>query len=101
LQNLPDLWGTKKTTVGSDYVPAIVATAPKGELMRNPPTDPAQPVGKSTTKARAGVTGHNVRYVLGVGLAGAIAALIAVGVYFGADFQNSSTPDPQAQAVTD
>jgi len=68
--------------------------------MRNT-NDPAQPVDKSTTKARAGVTGHNVRYVLGVGLAGAIAALIAVGFYFGADFRNSSTPDPQTQSVTD
>jgi hypothetical protein len=36
----------------------------------------------STVDAREGVTGHNVRYVLGLGLAGAILALIAVGVYF-------------------
>jgi hypothetical protein len=36
----------------------------------------------STDDAREGVTGHNVRYVLGLGLAGAILALIAVGVYF-------------------
>jgi hypothetical protein len=31
-----------------------------------------------TVKARAGVTGHNVRYVLGFGLAGVIVALIAI-----------------------
>ena len=32
----------------------------------------------STTEARAGVTGHNVRYVLGFGLAGVVVAFIAV-----------------------
>lgn len=36
----------------------------------------------SAVDAREGVTGHNVRYVLGFGLAGAILALIAVGAYF-------------------
>jgi hypothetical protein len=37
----------------------------------------------STNKARAGVTGHNVRYVLGFGLAGIIAAFIVMGVLYG------------------
>jgi hypothetical protein len=45
-----------------------------------------RPIDKSTNQARAGVTGHHVRYVLGVGLAGAIAALILVAAYFGAWF---------------
>jgi hypothetical protein len=66
--------------------------------MTNPGPDHTK-AGKSTTKARAGVTGHNVRYVLGFGLVGVIAALIAVGFYFGADFRNSSAPDPQTQSV--
>jgi hypothetical protein len=54
--------------------------------MSNVIAPPAPPVGRSTNQARSGVTGHNVRYVLGLGLAGAIAALIVVGAYFGAGF---------------
>jgi hypothetical protein len=38
---------------------------------------------KSTDDARAGVTGHGVRYVLGYGLAGVILAFVALSVYFG------------------
>jgi hypothetical protein len=41
------------------------------------------PVVKSTDDARAGVTGHRVRYVLGFGLAGIVLAFVVVGVYFG------------------
>jgi hypothetical protein len=41
------------------------------------------PVVKSTDDARAGVTGHGVRYVLGFGLAGAVLAFVVLGVYFG------------------
>jgi len=37
----------------------------------------------STSKARGGVTGHHVRYVLGFGLAGIIVAFIIIGVLFG------------------
>ncbi len=36
-------------------------------------------------EARAGVTGHNVRYVLAFGLAGVIAAFAAIGIYNGYD----------------
>ena len=43
----------------------------------------AQPVSVSTNKARGGVTGHNVRYVLGLGLAGIIIGFIVIGLYFG------------------
>ena len=35
------------------------------------------------TDAKQGVTGHYVRYVLGFGLAGVIAAFIAVAIYLG------------------
>lgn len=45
-----------------------------------------QPVSTSTTKARGGVTGHHVRYVLAFGLAGIIIAFIAIGLYFGVGF---------------
>jgi hypothetical protein len=41
------------------------------------------PVVKSTDEARAGVTGHQVRYVLGFGLGGAILALLVLSLYFG------------------
>lgn len=37
----------------------------------------------SGDKARAGVTGHHVRYVLALGLAGSILAFTVIGLYFG------------------
>ena len=40
----------------------------------------ARPSALSTNKARGGVTGHHVRYVLGFGLAGIIAAFIIMGI---------------------
>jgi hypothetical protein len=43
----------------------------------------AHPAALSTTKARGGVTGHHVRYVLGFGLAGIIVTFIIMGVLFG------------------
>jgi len=43
----------------------------------------AQPVALSPNKARGGVTGHHVRYVLGFGLAGIIFAFIVMGLLFG------------------
>jgi hypothetical protein len=36
----------------------------------------------STDEARAGVTGHHVRYVLGFGLAGVVIAFVILGLYF-------------------
>jgi hypothetical protein len=39
------------------------------------------PVTLSGDKARQGVTGHNVRYVLAYGLIGAILTFILVGLY--------------------
>jgi hypothetical protein len=41
------------------------------------------PVVLSGDKARAGVTGHHVRYVLALGLAGSILAFTVIGLYFG------------------
>jgi hypothetical protein len=35
-----------------------------------------------TDQARQGVTGHNVRYVLGFGLAGVVIAFMAIGFLF-------------------
>jgi|GEM_PF-1863883 hypothetical protein len=46
----------------------------------------AQPVSLSTNKARGGVTGHHVRYVLAFGLLGIIIAFVAIGFYFGVGF---------------
>ena len=43
----------------------------------------AQPSALSTNKARGGVTGHHVRYVLGFGLAGIIAAFFIIGLLYG------------------
>lgn len=36
---------------------------------------------KSTTAARQGVTGHNVRYVLGVSMLGVIIAFAVVAIF--------------------
>jgi hypothetical protein len=47
------------------------------------PQHPDKPVVETTTEARAGVTGHNVRYVLLFGLGGVIVAFAAVFWYFG------------------
>jgi len=44
--------------------------------------DAPKPTIEPTTKARAGITGHNVRYVLAFGLAGAIVAFLIIGLYF-------------------
>lgn len=42
-----------------------------------------RPIILSGDKARAGVTGHQVRYVLTFGLAGTLIAFIAIVLYFG------------------
>jgi hypothetical protein len=41
------------------------------------------PVVKSPDEARAGVTGHGVRYVLDFALAGALVAFVLLSLYFG------------------
>ena len=41
------------------------------------------PVVLSRDKARGGVTGHHVRYVLAFGLAGSIIVFVVIGFYFG------------------
>ena len=51
------------------------------------------PVKVSTTKARGGVTGHNVRYVLAFGLVGVILAFIALGIYYGLGDKPDTAPD--------
>jgi hypothetical protein len=49
----------------------------------NPSHQDELTVVKSTDDARAGVTGHGVRYVLGLGLAGAVLAFVVLSLYFG------------------
>ena len=44
-------------------------------------TTQARPV-VPTTQARQGVTGHNVRYVLGVGTVAVVAAFAAIWLYY-------------------
>ena len=46
------------------------------------PQHPDKPVVETTTEARAGVTGHNVRYVLLFSLAGVIVAFAVLLLYF-------------------
>jgi hypothetical protein len=48
--------------------------------MNMPPAPTVLPV----DQARQGVTGHNVRYVLGFGIAGTVISFIIVGFLFGA-----------------
>jgi hypothetical protein len=56
---------------------------PKEKSMNDVSGAQARPAALSTNKARGGVTGHHVRYVLGFGLAGIIVAFIVIGVLFG------------------
>ena len=51
------------------------------------------PVEVSKTKARGGVTGHNVRYVLAFGLIGVIVAFIALGIYYRLGDKPDTAPD--------
>ena len=46
------------------------------------PQHPDKPIVETTTEARAGVTGHNVRYVLIFGLGGVIVAFAVILIYF-------------------
>jgi hypothetical protein len=41
---------------------------------------PPAPIEVPTDDARQGVTGHNVRYVLGFGIAGAVISFVLVGL---------------------
>jgi hypothetical protein len=41
-----------------------------------------KPTIEPTTKARAGITGHNVRYVLAFGLVGVIIAFLIIALYY-------------------
>ena len=45
-------------------------------------SDAERPFVLSGIRARQGVTGHNVRYVLGFGLTGAIIALMALYLFY-------------------
>jgi len=47
------------------------------------PQHPDKPVVETTTEAHAGVTGHNVRYVLLFSLGGVIVAFAILLWYFG------------------
>ena len=44
-------------------------------------TTQARPV-VATTQARQGVTGHNVRYVLGASIAAVVVAFAAIWIYY-------------------
>ena len=55
----------------------------------------------STDAARAGVTGHNVRYVLLWGLTGVIAAFATIGIYFGYDRLQEMTSQSLAQSPSE
>jgi Hypoxia induced protein conserved region len=46
-------------------------------------TEADVPLILSTDEARAGVTGHHVRYVLAFGLAGSLIAFLVIGLYYG------------------
>ena len=45
-------------------------------------TESERPVVETVTEARQGVTGHNVRRVLGYGLAGAIIVVLGTALLF-------------------
>ena len=51
---------------------------------------------RSTNQARAGVTGHNVRYVLAFGLLGIIVAFAAVGFFYWGSQPAAAPPEVSA-----
>ena len=51
------------------------------KLQSGEQTSPQSP-NKDTVRTRGGVTEHNVRYVLGFGLAGVIIAFLVIAIYF-------------------
>ena len=53
---------------------------PNGQADMAGQTD--RPTIEPTTKARAGVTGHNVRYVLAFALAGVFVGFLLIALYF-------------------
>jgi hypothetical protein len=70
-----DLFSHVHGRSGSRVAPRVGTTHPNGECAEPPQFD------SSTTRARQGVTGHNVRYVLGFGIAAVIVAFIVVYLY--------------------
>lgn len=59
--------------------------------------DEANHIVISEDDARGGVTGHNVRYVLVLGMTGVIAAFAGVALYFGLDRMQSNVSAALAQ----
>ena len=55
---------------------------------------------RSTNQVRAGVTGHNVRYVLAFGLLGVIIAFAAIGFYYWSGSQPKAAPPDVGFAPT-
>ena len=60
--------------------------------------------GGETTAARQGVTGHNVRYVLGVSMLGVIVAFVAIAIVMGGllpghNRKNDEADGPDYQAT--
>lgn len=55
----------------------------------------------SDEDARGGVTGHNVRYVLGLGLTGVIAMLGAIALYLGYDRVEAGLAQALAQSPSE
>ena len=58
------------------------------------------PVNISKNRARGGVTGHLVRYVLAFGLAGIIIAFVALGLFFGLGVKPNAPPRSQETPAT-
>jgi hypothetical protein len=81
-----DAPGATAALSGSAQAPPYPLVAQRENTMSEDAGVPPQPAIKNTIRARGGVTGHNVRYVLAFGLAGTIIAFIVIALYFG-DFQ--------------
>jgi TRAP-type C4-dicarboxylate transport system permease small subunit len=65
------------------------------------PYDHTHDITLSDDDARAGVTGHNVRYVLAFGLTGVIAAFAAIAIYFGFDTLHDRASAALAQSPSE
>jgi hypothetical protein len=56
---------------------------PETDHRQNNPLEDGPDATEETIRVRQGVTGHNVRYVLGISMAAVIIVLIIAGIYVG------------------
>jgi hypothetical protein len=76
--------GSENTAALDDALKNTFPASDAVSMLQPTIRDRDRPVVESETEARQGVTGHNVRYVLGWGLAGVVVAFVVVYLLYNA-----------------